>query len=507
MKRNVTILDAMSDPKLFGPWFRGKSWDAWRVFLAALFGLPMTPAMLGVYQKHTGRKAAPTVQFREARLLCGRRAGKSLIAALIVVFLAIFRDYAPFLAPGEVATMMVIAADRRQARTIMRYTKGFIKGVPMLASLISRETRETLELSNRVIVEIHTASFKTVRGYSCGLCCNDEECFWPADETSADPASEILGAERPSLITIPFSILLSLSSPHAKRGPMYEAVRDHYGKDDSSLLVWKASSLEMNSSLDPKVIEEAYKRDPIVADAEWGGNFRNDCESFISREAVEACVVKGRLELPHETSIQYTAFVDPSGGSSDAMTLAISHVNRYGRPILDLLREVRPPFSPEKVVREFGDTLRSYGLSEVTGDAYAGLWPRERFGVYGITYRLSGKSRSDIYLDFLPLLNSRRAELLDNARLVSQVAGLERHASRSGSESIDHAPGGHDDLANAAAGALVRCASGGVSSRLAGGGIVSQRGGGQVQIFTGTEPKTRPGPGDPVYWQKRRGGL
>jgi hypothetical protein len=104
-------------------------------------------------------------------------------------------------------------------------------------------------------------------------------------------------------------------------------------------------------------------------------------------------------------------------------------------------------------------------------------------------------------------LNSRRAELLDNARLVSQVAGLERHASRSGSESIDHAPGGHDDLANAAAGALVRCASGGVSSRLAGGGIVSQRGGGQVQIFTGTEPKTRPGPGDPVYWQKRRGGL
>src|SRR5262245_64495887 len=32
--------------------------------------------------------------------------------------------------------------------------------------------------------------------------------------------------------------------------------------------------------------------------------------------------------------------------------------------------------------------------------------------------------------------------------------GLERRTSRGGRDSIDHAPGGHDDLANAAAGAI-----------------------------------------------------
>ncbi len=38
----VTILDALGDPNLFAPWFRDPAtWQGWRAFLAALFGLPM----------------------------------------------------------------------------------------------------------------------------------------------------------------------------------------------------------------------------------------------------------------------------------------------------------------------------------------------------------------------------------------------------------------------------------------------------------------------------------
>jgi hypothetical protein len=36
---------------------------------------------------------------------------------------------------------------------------------------------------------------------------------------------------------------------------------------------------------------------------------------------------------------------------------------------------------------------------------------------------------------------------------VAQICGLERRTGRSGKDSIDHAPNGHDDLANAVAGA------------------------------------------------------
>ena len=58
----------------------------------------------------------------------------------------------------------------------------------------------------------------------------------------------------------------------------------------------------------------------------------------------------------------------------------------------------------------------------------------------------------------LPLINSGRVELLDHPRLVAQLCGLERRTAWGGRDSIDHGPGGHDDVANAVAGALVAVA-------------------------------------------------
>ena len=71
------ILQAIRDPNVFAPFFRGPTWDTWLVFLAALFALPLTPDQLAVYQQFTGRTALPAHPFAEAWLCCGRRSGKS----------------------------------------------------------------------------------------------------------------------------------------------------------------------------------------------------------------------------------------------------------------------------------------------------------------------------------------------------------------------------------------------------------------------------------------------
>jgi hypothetical protein len=174
---------------------------------------------------------------------------------------------------------------------------------------------------------------------------------------------------------------------------------------------------------------------------------------------VDAAVVPGRHELPRIAGARYTAFVDPSGGSSDSMTLAIAHVESDAtgakRAVVDLIREVKPPFSPDAVVAEFATLLKAYGVLAVRGDRYGGVWPRERFCVHGVDYQPSSKTTSDIYLELLPILNSNRAELLDHAWLIMQLCQLERHAAGSGKDSIRHAPGSHDDVINAAAGAIV----------------------------------------------------
>ena len=99
--------------------------------------------------------------------------------------------------------------------------------------------------------------------------------------------------------------------------------------------------------------------------------------------------------------------------------------------------------------------LKSYRVSRVRGDRYAGSWPSEAFRKVGISYEPAEKPKSALYGELLPLLNSGRAALLDEPRLVAQLVGLERRTARGGRDSIDHAPGGHDDVANAVAGALV----------------------------------------------------
>jgi hypothetical protein len=148
------------------------------------------------------------------------------------------------------------------------------------------------------------------------------------------------------------------------------------------------------------------------------------------------------------------AFTDPSGGSADAFTLAIAHVED-NIVVLDLVREVAPPFLPSEVVEEFADILKAYKIRTVQGDRYAGEWPPEQFNRNGISYEPSELNKSEIYQELLPLLNSRTVALLENDRLQRQLLSLERRTSRGGRDAIDHPRGGRDDLANAVAGALV----------------------------------------------------
>ena len=97
---------------------------------------------------------------------------------------------------------------------------------------------------------------------------------------------------------------------------------------------------------------------------------------------------------------------------------------------------------------------RKARIFKITGDRYAGEWPREQFRKLGIAYEPAAKPKSDLYRDLLPIINSRRVDLLDHSRLVNQLVSLERRTARGGRDFIDHAPGAHDDIANAVAGCV-----------------------------------------------------
>jgi hypothetical protein len=402
-----------------------------------------------IFRRHTGR-SAPTEPFSEGFVIVGRRGGKSLVAALVGVYLAAFKTYDHILAPGEVGTLMILAADRRQAQTIFGYVRGFFQ-MPMLRSMVVSELKESLTLNNRVRVEIHTCSYKTTRGFTLVGVIADELAFWRTDE-SANPAGEVLAALRPGLSTTN-GLLLGISSPYSKSGALYEAFRTHYGKADSPVLVWKATSREMNPTLNPLVVQAALLRDRAAASSEYLGEFRDDIGGFLSVEEIERVVVRGRTLLPYIEGVKYKAFCDPSGGRNDSMVLAIAHGEK-DRAVLDLFREIRAPFSPQQAVSEFCELLEAYHVSEVRGDRYSASWVSEAFERNRVRYIASDRNRSEIYLEFLPALTSGQLELLDNERMKNQFAALERRTGAA-RDMIDHPVGGADDVANACAGAVV----------------------------------------------------
>jgi hypothetical protein len=471
VKPLFTMREALTDPNLLGDVLVGDSWATWRAMLIAAMGEQLTDDERVLFTRFTGRQREPLERVEEAAFVVGRRGGKDRSTSVLATYIAGCCEH-PKLVRGECGVLMLLAPDTDQAAIQLNYIKGAFETSPILRELIVSSNRDTLSLQHKdddgravadIDVEVHAANFRRLRGRTCIACICTESAFWYDAETSANPDTEIVGAARPALLTTGGPMIF-ISSPYARRGVLWSMYRRHYGPEgDPLVLVAQGTSADFNPTVagDRKILR-AYEEDPASAAAEYGGEFRTDIESFVSREAVESLVSPGLRERAPLPAVQYRAFCDPAGGGGqDSMTLAIVHREKDVR-VLDCVREVRPPFNPSEVVADFCETLKSYRVSRVYGDKYAGEWPAEAFAKKAVTYEPCGTAKSDIYKNSLPLINTGKLALLDVTRLVNQLCALERRTARGGRDSIDHPPKGHDDVCNAAMGALVLL--GGVAS-------------------------------------------
>jgi hypothetical protein len=445
----------MLDPDLFGSTFAGPTFEAWRTVAKMLDGLTLTESEAELYQQITARTVAPTEPFTEAYLVKPRRAGGTLFGAAVGLHAAL-GDYEAKLGPGEVATVALIASDRRQARQLMNYVRGLIEASPAIAVSMIAETQESLTFEHRVRLEVHTTSFRSTRGYSYAAVVLDELAYF-RDDLSANPDVELVRAVRPGLSNLG-GRLLGLSSPHARRGHLFEMHRQYYGVNGANVLIVQAPHSVLNPTIDPKIIERAMAEDPEAARSEWFGEFRSDISQFLPDDLIEDAIDTGVTERPYSQAYAYVAFVDSSGGVHDAMTLGIAHTERGQRMdylVLDQLAVVQPPFEPEQVVKDFCELMKRYAVNRVVGDRYGGEFVQSMFKKWGIRYEPTEYDKSAIYCEALPLFAQRRVELLDLPRLTTELRLLERRPRSGGrGDAVDHGPRGHDDMANSACGAL-----------------------------------------------------
>jgi len=459
----ITIVDALDDPNLFGPSFAGTSWNAWRAVFKGAFGLAstMSPLEREVFQS-LAKRDPPGRRVKELWIIAGMRAGKDSIASLIAAYAGAFVDYRGMLRPGEAASVICLACDRQQAKIVLKYTKAYFQNIKMLRRLVRRENSDGLELSTGAELTIATNTFRGIRGRSIACVILDECAFW-RDESSSNPDVEVYNAIKPGTETIEGSMIVGISSPYRRAGLLFDKWRKHFGREDDDILVIHAPTRALNPTVKQKTIDQALEDDPAAARANWLAEWRDDLATFIDRELIESLIDRGVVVRPPAPGVRYCGFADPSGGRGDSFTLAVSHAEG-DTIVLDCLVEIQPPFKASVATRTIVDTLRSYRLSMVTGDNYAAEWVRDAFERCGVEYRKSERDRSALYADALPLFTSGRVRLLDSKRLVHQIASLERRTSPGGRDRINHPGGGHDDLANAACGALVLASGSGVGS-------------------------------------------
>jgi hypothetical protein len=460
MKKLATMRDALSDPALLAGALPGESWAAWRVILIACAGEALRDEEREVFKALTGREREPGVMVEVLLAVAGRRSGKTKAIAVFAVYLATLCDWSDDLSIGEHGLALFLAPTERQAAVAHDYATGVVDHVALLAGKVASRTATTLTLQRGIEHEVQAAHWRFSRGATAICVALDECAFLYSSEDSANGDAELLTALRPSLATTGGPMLLT-SSPAAMEGIVYQLHKRHYGpQGDPLVMVIQADTRTLNPSLRQSVVNRAYATDPVGADSEYGGRFRQPTTAYLERSLIEAAVSKGLTRKGPLPGVRYYAHIDVSGGNgTDSFTASIAHkVFDRGREVcvLNALFEVRPKFDPDQAVAECAAMLRVYGITSAYSDNYAAQWPVTAFARHGVAVMKCPLTASELYMHSVPAWTASRVQMLDNDRAVDQLAALKRKLGQGGRETIEHPRGAHDDLANVIAGVIWR---------------------------------------------------
>jgi phage terminase large subunit-like protein len=224
----MKLYEFMCNPELCGSAFLGDSWATWRIIARLYDGdaALLTVEEQAIARELTGLDVLPDEAPGELFIGAGRRSGKTRVVSVIGTHAAA-TDYRDRLAPGEMAIVSLVAPDRRQARTLFGYCAGIVHESAILRAELVNETADSLEFAHRTRLEIHTGSFRAVRGYTMAAAVIDEAAFL-RDDRSANPDIELARALRPALATLNGRLVV-ISSLHRQRGLMFDAYKRYFG--------------------------------------------------------------------------------------------------------------------------------------------------------------------------------------------------------------------------------------------------------------------------------------
>lgn len=446
-----TIIEFVTDPQLIGD---PDLSPAQETFLRALYGLSPSEEQAAIFRECTGADYTTPRRYSEAAALCGRRSGKTRkLLSRIAIYEAVLGGHERHLARGERGVFLIVAQSFRAGKNLaFKAIEADLTGSPLLRSMVAEIRADEIDLTNGITIAVYPPSFRAFRGLTLVSLMADEIAFWNVE--GVNPDREVLAAARPAMATIPGAKLIMASTPYAKRGALYEAVKAGWGQADSEVLVWKAPTALMNPSISRAYLERERRRDPEMFRREFEAEPSDSITTLFDSDAIDACVIPGRRELPPHPAFSYVAALD-AAFRGDTFTFGLCH-QEQGRVIFDVLTgwegSKRQPVNLESIAQEIGRLCAEYRVSEVLGDQYCAQPIKEALARHGVRFQeraFSARFKAEIYHSLKHVLNQGTIELLDHPKSLRELGNIELRLTSGGNAQIG-APeigGYHDDYA------------------------------------------------------------
>lgn len=394
--------------------------------------------------------------------VCGARAGKSyVLGSLRLLHLALVLPL-DSLAPGEIASALIVAPDLRLARQCLRYALGAARTVPAIARRISSETSDSFTLAREsgrsVIVEClpATRGGSALRGRSLVGAVLDEAAFFRDAEYVVND-EEVFRAVAPRVM--PGGQVIIASTPWAESGLLYDLFSTNHGNPTTALAAHAPTLLLRDDPRTRSIVERERQRDPDNASREFDASFMSAGSGlFLDPASIDRAVFLD-LTIPCMVSpdIRTAAGAD-LGFVSDSSALAIV-AGRGERLALIALEELRPgkgsPLRPSDVLARFAALAKEHHCREIVSDGHYAETAREHLHGHGISLGrgpegAAGKVAS--YLELRRLFAEGRIALPKHDRLLAQLREIRSKPTSGGGLQV-YSPrrpgGGHGDLVSA----------------------------------------------------------
>lgn len=380
MKSGLTLEALLTSPKAFGlttasPLQRAIARVVDGLPLADLAHNPDVKTAIGLVQN------LPSAPPYEVMILAGIRSGKSLIAAATAFRASQTCDLSG-LGFGETPRVSIVSTSLDIGRVVFGHLLGNIQAHPALKALLMEEPN-----SDSLLLRHPTGrpvEIKVVAGSRAGATL---VARWSAG-CIFDEAPRMIGAEdgvvnyddaRAAVVgrLLPGAQLISIGSPWAPFGPIYEMVMEHHGKPSADLVIVRAAADKMNPIMwTPAKVERLKRSNPGVYRTDILGEFADPEASLFTAEELEL-VTRRTGDLPPESTVQYIAIIDPAT-RGNAWTLTVKGKRRVEERVLEVIVLARQwigskvaPLSADSVFTEIADILAPYGVTDIVSDQWA----------------------------------------------------------------------------------------------------------------------------------------